>query len=55
MARREIRESGGRVGGSGMATAGLILGYAHFAVLVIVACLAILFLIVGAAVITTNS
>jgi Domain of unknown function (DUF4190) len=38
MARKEIRESGGRVGGSGMATAGLILGYVHIGLIVLVAC-----------------
>jgi hypothetical protein len=39
MARREIRESGGRLGGSGAATAGLVLGYVHlaFAILATVA------------------
>lgn len=31
LSRREIRESNGRIQGKGMATAGLVLGYAHFA------------------------
>lgn len=35
LAKREIRESAGRLGGDGMATAGLILGYIH---LILVAC-----------------
>ena len=47
MARKEIRDSQGRIKGDGMALAGLILGYAHFAL----ACLAVgLFLLfIGAA------
>lgn len=32
MARREIQASNGQLGGSGLATAGLVLGYAHIAV-----------------------
>ncbi|TZF89162.1 DUF4190 domain-containing protein [Lysobacter lacus] len=36
MARREIRESGGRLGGDGMATAGLALGYVHLVVAILV-------------------
>ncbi len=45
MARKEIRESGGRKSGGGMALAGLILGYSHFALL----CLgiAVLVLVLG--------
>ena len=31
MAKKEIRESGGLLGGDGMATAGLILGYSNIA------------------------
>ena len=31
MAKREIRDAAGRLGGSGMATAGLVLGYVHLA------------------------
>jgi hypothetical protein len=37
MARKQIREKAGAEGGDGMATAGLVLGYAHLAV----SCLAI--------------
>lgn len=55
MARREIRDSGGRISGSGMATAGLILGYVHLALLVIAGCAVVLFLIFGIALISTNS
>ncbi|HEY3227913.1 MAG TPA: DUF4190 domain-containing protein [Roseiflexaceae bacterium] len=43
-ARNEIRASGGRIGGNGLATAGLILGYAHIAVLLL-ACVGFFLLI----------
>ena len=35
MAKREIRESGGTIGGDGMAVAGLILGYTQLGLLVL--------------------
>ena len=38
MAKNEIRDSGGRVGGDGMATAGLILGYSSLVIWGIGAC-----------------
>jgi hypothetical protein len=38
MARNEIRASNGQVGGSGMATAGLILGYLQLALFVLAIC-----------------
>ena len=38
MARSEIRAANGRVGGAGMAKAGLILGYAHLALLGLIFC-----------------
>jgi hypothetical protein len=38
MARSEIRAANGRVGGAGMAKAGLILGYAHLALLALIFC-----------------
>jgi len=38
MARNEIRAADGRVGGAGMAKAGLILGYAHLALLGLILC-----------------
>jgi hypothetical protein len=38
MARNEIRAANGRIGGAGMAKAGLILGYAHLALLGLVVC-----------------
>ena len=38
MARKEIRNSGGRIGGSGMATAGLVLGYIHIALIALAIC-----------------
>jgi hypothetical protein len=37
-ARKEIQASGGQLGGSGMATAGLILGYLHLALIGLVLC-----------------
>ena len=46
MAKREIREGVGRLGGGGMATAGLVLGYVHL-VFVIMAAVAILLLFGG--------
>ncbi|MFL5804239.1 MAG: DUF4190 domain-containing protein [Roseiflexaceae bacterium] len=49
MARNEIRNSGGQIGGSGMAMAGLILGYANIA-LSVLACLGFFVLVmIGAA------
>jgi len=47
MAKSEIRRSGGMIGGDGLATAGLILGYIHLALAAVGICLAIL-MIVGA-------
>jgi hypothetical protein len=44
MARREIGNSGGQLGGSGMATAGLILGYANLA-LMLLGCVLLGFLV----------
>jgi uncharacterized protein DUF4190/zinc ribbon protein len=41
MARNEIRASGGRIGGGGMATAGLLLGYIQIG-LMLLACVALL-------------
>ena len=41
MAHREIRDANGRVGGAGMAKAGLILGYAHLALLALILCVII--------------
>jgi len=51
MARKEIREAQGRLSGDGMALAGLILGYAHFALFCVamVIVVAVLGLIGGAA------
>jgi uncharacterized protein DUF4190/zinc ribbon protein len=44
MARNEIRNSGGQIGGSGMATAGLILGYINIG-LSVLACLGFFLLV----------
>lgn len=44
MAKNEIRNSAGRIGGDGMASAGLILGYANVAITLIGICLFILVL-----------
>jgi uncharacterized membrane protein len=41
MAKKEIRESAGRLSGMEMANAGLVLGYAHLAVSFLMACLII--------------
>jgi hypothetical protein len=41
MAKREIRESGGQLGGDGLATAGLILGYTMLAVSLVGICIAL--------------
>jgi Domain of unknown function (DUF4190) len=38
MARKEIRNSNGQIGGSGMATAGLVLGYIQIALTVLTIC-----------------
>lgn len=48
MARSEIRRSGGRYAGDGMAIIGMILGYTQFALLALGACF-VLFIIVAAA------
>ncbi len=45
MAKNEIRRSGGMLGGDGLATAGLILGYVHLALAVIGICLAALMVV----------
>jgi uncharacterized membrane protein len=42
MAKKEIRESGGRLIGGEMATAGIVLGYLHLAVTLIGLCIALL-------------
>lgn len=47
MAKNEIRRSGGMMGGDGLATAGLILGYLHLALVVVGLCLGAL-MIAGA-------
>jgi hypothetical protein len=39
IAKNQIRKSGGRLGGDGLATAGLILGYTNIAIAVIGFCL----------------
>lgn len=38
MAKREIRDSGGRLGGDGLATGGLILGYINLGLTVLCIC-----------------
>ncbi|MCS6879761.1 MAG: DUF4190 domain-containing protein [Oscillochloridaceae bacterium] len=45
IARKEIRESGGRLSGQGLALAGLILGYANLAFGALLVCLLIMFVI----------
>lgn len=43
MARAEIRRAAGRLGGDGMAVAGLVLGYVHLATAVVALVVALLF------------
>jgi hypothetical protein len=50
MARNEIRQSGGRIGGEGMALAGLVLGYAQLIPVVLGVCALISFFVFIAAV-----
>src|SRR5512147_969869 len=47
MAKNEIRSSGGRLSGDGMATVGLILGYVHLVVAVLAICLLIVLPLLG--------
>jgi Domain of unknown function (DUF4190) len=47
LAKNEIRESHGTLGGAGMAQAGLILGYLHFAILILVCLVVALIWILG--------
>ena len=49
-AKREIRASGGALGGDTMATIGLVLGYASFALIVLPACVIITLIILGSSV-----
>jgi hypothetical protein len=46
IAKNQIRKSGGRLGGDGLATAGLILGYTNIAIAIIGFCL-VMMLILG--------
>ncbi len=50
MAKKEIRESLGRLGGDGMATAGLILGYAGLVIMVLCICVFGIMLAMGMAI-----
>ena len=45
MAKKEIRESGGRLGGDGLATAGLILGYVSLGIGLVGLCIALFVLV----------
>jgi hypothetical protein len=49
MGRNEIRNSNGQIGGSGFATAGLILGYVQLGLLVLGCILFALLLVIGSA------
>jgi len=49
MARREIRDSGGRIGGGGMAMAGLLLGYIQIGLLLMGCAVVALLALVGIA------
>jgi hypothetical protein len=50
MAKSEIKRSGGMLGGDGMATAGLILGYINLAVVALGICLLIILPLLGLAI-----
>ena len=50
MAKREIRESAGQLGGDGMATAGLVLGYLQLIPSVLCVCAVIIMLSLGVSV-----
>jgi hypothetical protein len=45
VARNQIRASGGRMGGSGLATAGLVLGYLNLALAILSLCLLVLVMV----------
>ncbi|MBT3338372.1 MAG: DUF4190 domain-containing protein [Anaerolineae bacterium] len=47
MAKREIRESMGRLGGDGMATAGLVLGYLQIVPSILCICIVLIMLAMG--------
>jgi hypothetical protein len=47
MAKKEIRQSGGRLTGDGMATAGLILGYIQLGLTVLAVCMIVLLALLG--------
>lgn len=47
MAKREIRESMGRLGGDGMATAGLVLGYLQIVPALLCICIVVIMLAMG--------
>jgi hypothetical protein len=49
LAKKEIRESGGWLVGDGLATAGLVLGYAHLALALLGLCLTLAFIALGIA------
>ena len=47
MAKREIKESMGQLGGDGMATAGLVLGYLQLIPSVLCICIVLIMLVMG--------
>jgi hypothetical protein len=51
MAHAEIRRSGGSLTGQGLATVGMILGYAQLAIVALLSCLLVLALLLGVAMI----
>lgn len=55
MAKREIRDSGGQIGGDGLATAGLVLGYVQIGLAVVGVCLGACFFALMAASATGSS
>jgi hypothetical protein len=47
IARNQIRDAKGQLGGAGMAKAGLILGYAHLALIALAICVVLALLVLG--------
>ena len=47
MAKKEIKQGGGQITGSGMATAGLILGYVNLGLSIIALCLVLVFFVLA--------
>lgn len=55
MAKKEIRESGSRLTGDGLATAGLVLGYANIAISICAICGFIAYFLLIAGILSTST